>query len=164
VGGVAEYERVFLLNGQRGAAKMNVITDNGFLGIDKNSHVKEFFDVLAYDDGCFSLIPYGFFTTWMGAIPNFGTFHIGKCSVICPGTKCRYDFDQQGLKIGRFVSIGQRCSFILNGLHPLDYVSTSVLSTWGMQLPPIRIYGDTILENDIWVGDEVMILGGAKNM
>ncbi|TAL09574.1 MAG: acetyltransferase [Nitrospirae bacterium] len=141
---------------------MKIITDNGSLGFDKLHLLKEFFDVIAYEDGCYSYIPHGFLTTWTSQAPNFGTFHIGKCTGIGLGSECKYDTDAQELKIGRFVSIGQRCRFILNGQHPEEYVSTSFLSIWGMQQPPVKMLGNTILENDIWMGDEVMVLGGAR--
>lgn len=141
---------------------MNIITDNGFVGFDKQHPLKEFFDVMTYDDGCFAYIPHGFLTTWKGGTPNFGAFHMGKCSGIGLGSECKYDTDAQELKIGRFVSIGQRCRFILSGQHPADCISTTMWSFWGMQQPPGRLIGDTILENDIWMGDEVMVLGGAR--
>lgn len=51
---------------------------------------------------------------------------------------------------------------LLNGQHESRTISTYMLSIAGMGLenaPPPQ-YSDSIVKNDVWIGDEVMMLGG----
>jgi len=65
--------------------------------------------------------------------------------------------------MGRFISGGLRLKFLLNGQHESDSISMCMFSIfWNgfRNLPPPQ-YTDTILKNDIWIGDEVLFLGGS---
>lgn len=73
------------------------------------------------------------------------------------------------LKIGSYCSIGSGASFIMAGNqgHRIDWISTfpffyqnnplSKNATDGFQKK-----GDTIIENDVWIGSEAMIMPGVK--
>ncbi|MFT6841335.1 MAG: acetyltransferase-like isoleucine patch superfamily enzyme [Psychroserpens sp.] len=72
-------------------------------------------------------------------------------------------------KIGRFVSIANDVK-IGTGIHPIDLVSTSPIfySTKG-QLPQcfpkndlVEEYSGVIIGNDVWVGENVVIMAGIK--
>src|SRR5690606_25441782 len=68
----------------------------------------------------------------------------------------------QSLRVGRFVAGGLRLRFLLNGQHEMRTISTFMFSICGNGLrnvPPPQ-YEDSIIKNDIWIGDEVMMLGG----
>jgi acetyltransferase-like isoleucine patch superfamily enzyme len=74
----------------------------------------------------------------------------------------KYDAGIQSLRVGRFVAGGLRLKFLLNGQHEMRTISTAMFSVLGMGLknatPPQYI--DSIIKNDIWIGDEMMMLGG----
>lgn len=142
---------------------MNISTDTDFFGtIDDHSWAAQF-TVLSYKDGGQTLIPHGFFRDWLGNEPDFGQFAIGRCSGIGIGSQAKYDSTVQRLQIGRYVSGGANLRFILNGQHDMRTISTYMLALGGMGLEnsPIPQYADTVIKNDVWIGDEAMILGGA---
>ncbi len=137
---------------------MQIITDDGFVG-EEPVNVGT---MLRYRDGSMSVIPHGFFDLWGRGVPDFGTFHIGKNVVIGEGSTVRYESGAQCLRIGRYFSGGMRVRFILNGTHNLDTISTwSGLAVTGLPENPREPFGDTRIGNDVWVGEETMILGGA---
>lgn len=141
---------------------MQVITDNDFTGVDSNHPWNKYFDVIRYQDGLFSTIPKNFFQDWLGNTSDVGTFYIGKCSGAGVQSIVKYDAGAQNLRMGRFVSGGLRIKFLLNGQHEMRTMSTSMLSVQGGGLtnPSIPQYEDSIIKNDVWIGDEVMMLGG----
>ena len=50
----------------------------------------------------------------------------------------------------------------LNGQHETRTISSYMFSIQGMNLrnaPPPQ-YGDSIIKNDVWIGDEILMLGG----
>jgi hypothetical protein len=74
----------------------------------------------------------------------------------------KYDGSAQCLRVGRFVAGGLRLRFLLNGQHEIRTISSYMFGTAGMGLnntPPPQ-YGDSIIKNDVWIGDEMMMLGG----
>ncbi|MGH8854607.1 MAG: acetyltransferase [Telluria sp.] len=95
-------------------------------------------------------------------LTQHGHFYIGRCSGLGVGSLAKYDAGQQGLAIGRFVAGGLRLRFLLNGQHESKTISTYMFSAMGMGLrnaPPPQ-YADSVVKNDVWIGDEVMMLGG----
>ena len=142
---------------------MQIVTDVGFLGLVNDHPWSKQFRVLAHEDTCISLLPHGFLRDWLDEEPPFGKFTLGRCSGIGIGSIAKYDTDAQELKIGRFVAGGSRLRFVLNGQHPTERVSMALLGVFcgGMQHGWIPQYGDTIVKNDVWIGDEAMILGGS---
>ena len=76
---------------------------------------------------------------------------------------------QQKLKIGRFCSIAEGVTIILEGTHRMDLVSTYPFIVFPDEWPeaislkipkavgsPIK--GDVVIGNDVWIGWEAMIL------
>lgn len=74
-----------------------------------------------------------------------------------------YDTATQSLKIGRYVAGGLRLKFILNGQHDMESISIAMLSFFadGLKNTPVPQYQDTVIKNDVWIGDEAMFLGGS---
>ncbi|MCW2483364.1 hypothetical protein J5224_30350, partial [Candidatus Symbiopectobacterium sp. NZEC135] len=120
------------------------------------------FKIICYQDGFHSSIPHGFFQDWLGEESDTGTFYISKASGFGVGSIVKYDAGIQSLRVGRFVAGGLRLKFLLNGQHDMTTISTSMFSVFGGGLtntsPPQ--YSDSIIKNDVWIGDEVMMLGG----
>jgi acetyltransferase-like isoleucine patch superfamily enzyme len=141
---------------------MNIDTEADFCGVAKDHPLHEQFMVLAYSQGGFSFIPSLFFRDWLDRDSPDGDFHIGKCSGFGVGSLVKYDGRAQRLRVGRFVAGGLRLKFLLNGQHESRTISTYMFSNAGMGLdnakPPQ--YADSIIKNDVWIGDEIMMLGG----
>jgi virginiamycin A acetyltransferase len=142
--------------------QMQIYTEDDFSGtIDEHPWAAQF-AVLGYADGGISTIPHNFFRDWLDQEAQAGTFYIGRCSGFGVGSLVKYDAGHQSLGVGRFVSGGLRLRFLLNGQHESKTISTYMFSVlgMGMQNPPPPQYADSIIKNDVWIGDEVMMLGG----
>jgi len=145
---------------------MNITTEDNFLNIDATHPWANQFSILRYADSSTSSIPHGFFRNWLDediSNANYGNFFIGRASGCGVGSIVKYDSNQQSLRMGRFISGGLRLKFLLNGQHESDSISMCMFSIFGngfRNLPPPQ-YTDTILKNDIWIGDEVLFLGGS---
>ena len=139
---------------------MELLTDNDFSGFLNDHPHAEHWDVLGFNDNTFSLLPKGFFKTWDGKYPDFGKFTIQKCSAFGIGSTVKYDTNFQSLFVGRYVSGGENIRFILNGVHNMDTITTYMIQLLGLPGKPAPDLGNTILKNDIWIGDEAMIMGG----
>jgi virginiamycin A acetyltransferase len=141
---------------------MNVDTEADFAGVASDHPMSQQFMVLKYAQGGESLIPHNFFRDWLDRDSPGGTFNIGRCSGFGVGSIAKYDGSAQRLRVGRFVAGGLRLKFLLNGQHETRTISTYMFSIAGMGLnnsPPPQ-YGDSIIKNDVWIGDEIMMLGG----
>ena len=80
-----------------------------------------------------------------------------------------YDFNGDKLIIGKFCSIAAGVEFIMNGAnHQMNAVSTFpfyIFEGWDMELPSLRdlpIKGNTIIGNDVWIGQNATILPGVQ--
>jgi len=78
-----------------------------------------------------------------------------------------YKFVGDKLIIGKFCQIAQGVDFIMNGAnHQMNAVSTFpfyVMEGWDIDVPPLEkmpIKGDTIVGNDVWIGQNATILAG----
>ncbi|GAB6393578.1 MAG: Vat family streptogramin A O-acetyltransferase [Treponematales bacterium] len=77
-----------------------------------------------------------------------------------------YDFDGDRLIIGKFCQIAAGVEFIMNGAnHKMSCVSTYpfYIIGWDQKLPPLAdmpLKGDTIVGNDVWIGQNATILPG----
>ena len=78
-----------------------------------------------------------------------------------------YDFYGDKLIIGKFCQIATGVNFIMNGAnHQMNAVSTFpfyIMEGWNQDVPPLfemPIKGDTIIGNDVWIGQNVTILPG----
>lgn len=141
---------------------MNISTEDDFNGVMEGHSWAGQFTVMGYASGGYSMIPHGFFRDWRDLDPEFGHFYIGRCSSLGVGSQVRYDADKQGLAVGRFVAGGARLRFVLNGQHEMRTISTHMFAIYGMGLDNAvqPQYADSVIKNDVWIGDEVMMLGG----
>ena len=78
-----------------------------------------------------------------------------------------YDFYKDKLIIGKFCQIASGVNFIMNGAnHQMNAVSTFpfyIFEGWNQQVPPLSEMpnkGDTIIGNDVWIGQNSVILPG----
>jgi acetyltransferase-like isoleucine patch superfamily enzyme len=142
---------------------MQINTEKNFTGFVADHPWSPQFAVLGYADGAVSTVPHRFFRDWLDTEPEFGQFHIGRCSGFGVDSLVKYDSGQQSLRVGRYVAGGARLRFILNGQHETRTISTYMFNAIGLgiQHAPAPQYGDTVIGNDVWIGDEAMVLGGA---
>ena len=80
-----------------------------------------------------------------------------------------YDFLGDRLVIGKFCQIGAGVEFVMNGAnHQMNAVSTFpfyTLEGWGQDPPPLSnlpLKGDTVIGNDVWIGQNAVILPGVQ--
>ena len=80
-----------------------------------------------------------------------------------------YDFLGDRLIIGKFCQIGAGVEFMMNGAnHQLNAVSTFpfyIFNGFDLDAPSkddLPYKGDTIIGNDVWIGQNSLILAGAK--
>lgn len=141
---------------------MQILSEADLLGVDPQHPDAQHFLVLRYRDGNLSHIPKGLFRNNHDEdIVNaaYGRFYIGRDSGLGVGSIAKYDGNRQGLTIGRHVRGGLRLRFLLNGQHETRTMAMSMFSGL-IRVPPAPQYGDTTVRNDVWIGDEVMVLGG----
>ena len=141
---------------------MQILTEQNILKVDKDRADAAQFIVIVYQDGNISHIPRGFFRNNHDEDIinlNFGRFYIGRDSALGVGSIVKYDGNNQSLSIGRHVRGGLRLKFLLNGQHETRTMAMSMFSGL-IRIPSPPQYGDTVLRNDIWIGDEAMVLGG----
>ncbi len=76
-----------------------------------------------------------------------------------------YDFNGDKLVIGKFCQIAVGVNFVMNGAnHQMNAVSTFpfyIFEGWEQPVPPqneMPLKGDTIVGNDVWIGQNVTIL------
>ena len=80
-----------------------------------------------------------------------------------------YDFYGDRLIIGKFCQIAKGVEFIMNGVnHKMDGVSTFpfyIFEGWKQNVPPLSdmpLKGDTVVGNDVWIGQNAVILPGVN--
>ena len=78
-----------------------------------------------------------------------------------------YDFIGDRLIIGKFCQIAEGVEFIMNGAnHQMNAVSTFpfyIMEGWKQDAPPLNelpLKGDTVIGNDVWIGQNATILPG----
>ncbi len=78
-----------------------------------------------------------------------------------------YDFVGDKLIIGKFCQIGKGVEFVMNGAnHKMNCVSTYpfyIMDSWKQNAPKLSelpIKGDTVVGNDVWIGQNCTILPG----
>lgn len=78
-----------------------------------------------------------------------------------------YDFYGDKLIIGKFCQIAAGVNFVMNGAnHQMNAVSTFpfyIFEGWKQDVPPLSempIKGDTVVGNDVWIGQNTTILPG----
>ncbi|MBQ9544807.1 MAG: CatB-related O-acetyltransferase [Clostridia bacterium] len=80
-----------------------------------------------------------------------------------------YEWIGDRLTIGRFCQIASGVEFVMNGAnHQMNAVSTFpfyTLEGWDMEPPALSelpIKGDTVIGNDVWIGQNAVILPGVR--
>lgn len=80
-----------------------------------------------------------------------------------------YDFNNDKLIIGKFCQIASGVEFVMNGAnHQMNAISTFPFYTiegWEMNPPTSKdlpLKGDTIIGNDVWIGQNAVILPGVN--
>jgi virginiamycin A acetyltransferase len=141
---------------------MRLLTEADFSGTVASPVFGERFTVLGFRSGGVTTLPRGLVRTWNGDVPEAGELEIGRCSGVGIGSTVKVDSGRQSLRIGRFVSGGTNLRFVLNGQHETNTMCMYMLKFAGMGIadPVTPQLGDTVLKNDLWIGDEAMILGG----
>jgi len=141
---------------------MKIVTEHDYIGQSSDHPWQSKFVVLQYGQGGYSFFPHAMYRNWFDDEVDTGQLFIGRCSGLGVGTVVNCDTEHQCLRIGRFVSGGQRLRFLLNGQHHTQTISTAMLGIHGMGLqhPYPPQYADSVIKNDVWLGDEVMMLGG----
>lgn len=78
-----------------------------------------------------------------------------------------YEWNGDRLIIGKFCQIAAGVEFVMNGAnHQMNAVSTFpfyTLEGWNMEPPKqkdLPLKGDTIVENDVWIGQNAVIMPG----
>ena len=78
-----------------------------------------------------------------------------------------YEFYGDKLIIGKFCQIAPEVEFIMNGAnHKMNAASTFpfyILECWNQTQPPLSempMKGDTVIGNDVWIGQNAVILPG----
>ena len=78
-----------------------------------------------------------------------------------------YEWNGDRLIIGKFCQIAAGVEFVMNGAnHQMNAVSTYpfyTLEGWDMEPPPssdMPLKGDTVVGNDVWIGQNAVILPG----
>lgn len=78
-----------------------------------------------------------------------------------------YDFNGDRLIIGKFCQIAAGVNFVMNGAnHQMNAASTFpfyIFEGWDQAVPPLSempLKGDTVVGNDVWIGQNSTILPG----
>ncbi len=78
-----------------------------------------------------------------------------------------YPFNDDKLIIGKFCQIASGVNFVMNGAnHQMNAVSTFpfyLFEGWKQEVPPLSempLKGDTVIGNDVWIGQNTTILPG----
>lgn len=78
-----------------------------------------------------------------------------------------YGFYSDKLIIGKFCQIASGVEFVMNGAnHQMNAVSTYpfyIMEGWKQDVPPLSelpMKGDTVIGNDVWIGQNATILAG----
>ena len=78
-----------------------------------------------------------------------------------------YDFNGDKLIIGKFCQIAAGVEFVMNGAnHRMNTVTTFpfyIFEGWNQDAPPLSelpLKGDIIIDNDVWIGQNSVILPG----
>ena len=81
----------------------------------------------------------------------------------------RYEYYLDKLIIGKFCQIASGVNFVMSGAnHQMNAVTTYpfyIMEGWDQPVPPLDempLKGDTIVGNDVWIGENATILPGVK--
>lgn len=119
---------------------------------------------LHYADSSISRIPHKFILE-NGFGAERAEFFIAKSSYIGPNSVCRFDNQDCKLNIGRYVSGAFGITFLPDGVHPVTTISSYIFEQFDGfpgSATHRKDHNRVIdVENDVWIGDQCFILGGA---
>ncbi len=144
--------------------KINVVTESDCLGTVPDPRGIEGFTTLAYKDGGFSRIPDDFFMNWRNHCNTPGTLHIGRCTGFGVGSSIRFSDPSQKVSVGRYVSAGIETIFMCSGFHETRAISTCEFGSYDKEMKHVaqKEYPEIIVKNDVWLGDECMIMADSQ--
>lgn len=145
--------------------EINIHTDNDAIGVasDPRGEIGGNFTAIAYSGGGYSYIPNGFFRSWQNEQAHGGELYIGRCSSFGIGSYIKFDGNGQKINIGRYVTAGMNVKLLPGNNHRTDYITTCHLDSYDNDMPRQEVKPRHItIGNDVWIGDEAMILGGAE--
>ncbi|MBE0515331.1 CatB-related O-acetyltransferase [Sulfurimonas sp.] len=125
---------------------------------------------LLFDCGCQSTLYNDFLKANDSKHQNI-ELHIGKCSYIEDKCELRYyscATSDYKFNVGNFTSIGNNCSFIMNGGHRVNYLSTHKFFRY-FEMPSKEwecvdeLEGKNInIGSDVWIGAHSKVMSGAN--
>ena len=69
--------------------------------------------------------------------------------------------NEEGLSIGSYCSISNKCHFLLSGEHNVDRILTYPVEEYFFnETSPRKTKGKIIVEDDVWIGDQALVLSG----
>lgn len=93
---------------------------------------------------------------------SFENIKVGKYTY-GPIIVYRWGSKGEGLSIGNFCSIAKGVKFILGGNHDMDKISTYPFEFYfGKNKIVATTKGPIIIEDDVWIGTDVIIMSGVK--
>lgn len=87
---------------------------------------------------------------------SFGEYSYGEPLIL------RYGNINEGLQIGKYVSIAREVVILLGGAHNINTITTFPMKTYFSNKKENMITKETIIEDDVWIGYGVKILSGVK--
>lgn len=140
--------------------EVKIHSDDDLINIVPDPRQVEGFMALSYRGGGYSWIPNDFFCNQRNICYTPGLFYIGKCSGFGLGSFIRFSDPKQSVKIGKYVSGGYKTIFMSSGHHEARTISTCEFSSYDKEMQSVsqREYGEIIVKNDVWFGDECMIM------
>lgn len=140
--------------------QIKIHSDNDLEAIIPDPRNVQGFTALSYKEGGHTWVPDDFFFNERSYCPTPGNFYIGKCSGLGRGSFVRYSNPSQSLKIGRYVSGGIGIIFMCSGFHETRTISTCEFGSYDNEMKHVgqREYGEIVVKNDVWFGDECMIM------
>lgn len=138
---------------------MKLSTEPDYLG---EIQERDGFNTFYYADESITRLPYGFIT--VPPDPAIGDLYIGKFSAFGPGSSVRFELPNQKVTIGRYVNAGANTKFMLAGFHETRTISTCEFATYDNTMKHVnqRFYEETVIGNDVWFGDDCLIMAGAN--
>jgi len=107
---------------------------------------------------------YNFKCRFMSRNPQFAKYSIGSFSYGSP--EVLFGSEKSKIIIGKYCSISDGVTILLGGEHRIYSISTYPFYNF---FPDARIFnkysetkGDVIIENDVWIGQNALILSGVK--
>lgn len=138
-----------------------ITSEEDTIGIIPDPRGIEGFTCIGYRNGGVTYLPHDFFRSWQDKPTQPGRLKIGRCSSFGTGSFVKFDNEEQIVTIGKYVSAGQRVILLVDSNHEMECLSTCQFSAFDKEMrnPMPAAKKTIIIGNDVWIGDEVMIMG-----